>query len=388
MRVHLRLIDTTDGFASLRDRWDDVLACSRHDNPFLSHEWLMSWWEAYGGEHDRLHIVCCCRDSPDDVVGILPLYFQHTSGLVKPRTLRYLGQSQVGPGCIATREEEDVVFREFASGLFTTRCEWDVLTLQNVDSDSAFLASLLTLFGRKGRPVRHAVSGCPPIELPNSWDEFLSTLSRNGRRSARRLRLRLESAGRVEVESIMESADLHGALQDVARLFESSMRRKFGRPYVMSERHLQLLTAAAQRFLALGWLRLFFLEIDGQRVAYKYEIRHGDTMFALQTGFDTDWESFGVGEVASGYAIESAITEGCHFYDFGTGWAERKTRWGAEGIRPLSHISLYGQSAVASVVATRDVAARWSKHALKPLVPEAVRARRDQEISWRQLQSL
>ena len=385
--MYTRVVEATEGFAQLRGSWDDLLARSGVENPYLSHAWLLSWWEAYAGPSDRLNIVCCFQEGPDSLVGILPLRAWSTSGPLSRRALGYLGAAQVGPGCIADPEAAEAVFEEMASYLVSTRDDWDVLSLQNVDAGSVFLERLLAAFEGTASPVLTEISACPAVELPGTWEAYLRTLSHHGRAAVRRYRRYLDSLGTVEVEYVAGAEQLGDALQDVERLFQDSMRRKFGRPFDVSDRYVRLLTASSERLLAAGSLRLLFIKVDGERVAFVHQIRHGNAMFAFQTGFDTAWEASGVGMVAWGHAVEGAIAEGCRAYDFGTGRALYKERWGATGVRSLCDLSLYGRSPVARVAGVRESAMLRAKRILKPLVPASVRARRTREASWRDLQS-
>jgi CelD/BcsL family acetyltransferase involved in cellulose biosynthesis len=383
--MHVRTVETTEDFASLRDDWHGLLARSRQENPYLSHEWLMASWEAYAGAEDRLNILCCYRDETDALVGILPICSRPESGLLPSRRLGYFGHLPVGPGCIADPQAAEAVFDEIAAHLHSACNQWDVLSLQNVDSSSAFLARILAQFGRSGRPVVRETLVSPPIELAATWETFLGSVSHHQRSQVRRRRSRLESLGTVELEYVMAAKDLPGALRDAARMFEHSMRRKYGRPFEVSDRYDRLMASMSERFLALGWLRLLFLKVDGERVAFVYQLRHGSTMFAFKFGFDSAWTEQAVGMVALSYAIEGAIVEGCRSYVLG-GYGNLQARWGATGVRSVCDLTLYGRSAIASVIATRDATALRMMRSLKPLVPASVRARRALVISWRELQ--
>ena len=384
MAMHVRTVETTEDFASLRDDWHSLLARSGQDNPYLSHEWLMSSWEAYAGAQDRLNILCCYRDETDSLVGILPICFRPESGLLASRRLCYFGHLPVGPGCIADPRYAEAIFDAIAAHLYSTRSEWDVLSLRSIDSSSVFLERLLALFDRNGRPLVRETLVNSPLELAATWESFLGSVSRHQRSQVRRRRSRLDSLGTVELEYVVAAEDLPGALQDAARMFEHSMQRKFARPFEVSDRYDRLMASMSERFLALGWLRFLFLKVDGERVAFVYQLRHGSTMFAFKFGFDAAWAEQAVGMVALSYAIEGAIVEGCHSYVLG-GRGNLQERWGATGLSSLSDLTLYGRSAIASVIASRDATAYRMVRSLKPLVPASVRARIALELSWREL---
>ena len=41
-------VEDAPGFTALRAPWQDLLRDSVSDNPFLTWEWLHSWWAQYG----------------------------------------------------------------------------------------------------------------------------------------------------------------------------------------------------------------------------------------------------------------------------------------------------------------------------------------------------
>ncbi|OZB68733.1 GNAT family N-acetyltransferase, partial [Thiomonas sp. 13-64-67] len=67
--------------------------------------------------------------------------------------------------------------------------------------------------------------------------------------------------------------------------------------------------------LARGRLRLLELELGGRSVAMLYGYRLGDRFYYFQSGFDPGVAPLSPGELLLGYAIESAILEGCTTFD-------------------------------------------------------------------------
>jgi hypothetical protein len=64
-------------------------------------------------------------------------------------------------------------------------------------------------------------------------------------------------------------------------------------------------------------------------VAAQFGLRHRDTVFSLQEGFDPDYFSDSVGYVLRSQVLKSLIREGVRKYDFLGGTDESKMRWGA-----------------------------------------------------------
>ena len=48
-RCHLEIIDSAWGFSALRAEWNSLLRASASASPFLTWEWLHTWWQQLGG---------------------------------------------------------------------------------------------------------------------------------------------------------------------------------------------------------------------------------------------------------------------------------------------------------------------------------------------------
>ena len=73
--MKLERIDTTAAFDDLASEWNDLLARSITDVPFLRHEYLRAWWSSLGGGEwpsAELSIVSG-RDASNRLVGLAPL---------------------------------------------------------------------------------------------------------------------------------------------------------------------------------------------------------------------------------------------------------------------------------------------------------------------------
>ena len=90
------------------------------------------------------------------------------------------------------------------------------------------------------------------------------------------------------------------------------------------------------------------LELQGKVVAAQFGLRHGETVFSLQEGFDPDYAADSVGYVLRSQVLKRLIADGVRRYDFLGGTDESKMRWGAElrtynnihFASPLSHGSI------------------------------------------------
>src|SRR6476661_10923965 len=65
-----------------RERWNILLRANPASSIFQTPEWLASWWQSYGQNRNLFALVFA--DSTGAVVGIAPLYADHTRFWPRP----------------------------------------------------------------------------------------------------------------------------------------------------------------------------------------------------------------------------------------------------------------------------------------------------------------
>ena len=158
---------------------------------------------------------------------------------------------------------------------------------------------------------------CPYLALPESWDAYVSSLSRKRRYNMRRRADRIETDAGAPV-SYQLASDPVEIDQSLAALFELKTRSLPGRraaihfPRKFREDFHQ---NVARRFLELGWLRLYSLKIGEESVAVSYCLAFEGQFNFYQTGFDPAWAKYSLGAAVISHSIQAAIEEGAHTFD-------------------------------------------------------------------------
>ena len=88
----LRSIEAVDAAAGA---WDDLLERSRDPEIFLTHAWMRSWWEVFGGEGGRQPLVLLVHDGPQ-LIGLAPLQVRPVAGIgpARLKRLEFLGTGE------------------------------------------------------------------------------------------------------------------------------------------------------------------------------------------------------------------------------------------------------------------------------------------------------
>src|SRR5580658_10208990 len=75
MPLRVEAITDFDSFIRLKPAWDQLVEESRIGHPFLTHDWICSWWESFGA--GRTLTIVTVR-SGGELVGIAPLMISQT----------------------------------------------------------------------------------------------------------------------------------------------------------------------------------------------------------------------------------------------------------------------------------------------------------------------
>jgi CelD/BcsL family acetyltransferase involved in cellulose biosynthesis len=257
--------------ARLRPEWTPLAAAA--GNVFGTPEWASVWWQHWGGGR-RLSAIAC-RAPSGRLAGLVPLYEFARRPI---RILRFIGHGAgdvLGPVC-SMRDRQEVA-RAVRRALGERLGTGDLLLAERMDANEGWGPSLA------GRLVRHEPS--PVLRVGEmSWDDFLSTRSRNFREKLRRSERRLGTYGGYRIRLANDPDRLQRDLQTLIRLhnarWTASPSRAFaGRRHAF---HLEWASIA----LARGWLRLWLMELGQDAIAAWYGFR-----FAIPPGDLSPWAS-------------------------------------------------------------------------------------------------
>jgi CelD/BcsL family acetyltransferase involved in cellulose biosynthesis len=203
---------------------------------------------------------------------------------------------------------------------------WVAMRLDHVAEGAAGVERLCeACAGRGWRVERWPQGRCLYLDLPESWDAYLSGLSAHARHAIRRKERRLRREHDVTV--IEYGAErLEEGLQHLQRLHALRWSGAGGgsfREPVMQRLHHGMAATLAER----GELWLVTLDLDGTPAAAWYGFAHGDTVYHYQSGRDPRWERERVGTVLVGLMIRRAIERGYRRLDFLRGEEPYKTEW-------------------------------------------------------------
>jgi CelD/BcsL family acetyltransferase involved in cellulose biosynthesis len=313
--MRAEVVEQADALAALAPDWRRL--AERRGNVFVSPEWSEAWLGAFPSERP---FVLAVRDGDSRLRGVLPLMV--ASG--RPRTLHFAGAAlgdDFHPAA-ASGDERDVAAAAGAV-LRERRNEWSVIALENVTAGDVWTRRLAAGLSTLARPADAHLE----IALDGlSWDEYLAGRSSSFRKAVRReeralgaehdLRYRRTTS----VEELDEDLATFFALHDLrwAERRGSTLNSAPAREFVRRLAHAAL---------AAGWLRLWFLELDGRAVAAWLGWRVGDRYAHYQSGRDPGFRRHSPGFLLQARTVRDACEEGAAVYDLLAGAESYKRRF-------------------------------------------------------------
>ncbi len=325
-RAGVTRMTLSDALALGPTAWDAVLGRARVSSPFMRWAWHRAWADVAPAAELQASEVLVVHGADGTLHSLFPIRLSHARfrRVSTPALTWAIGDV----GCpdeldLAAAPEADVN----ALAAAVEELPWQVLILSNLAERATHAERLCTALEARGHVARRrSLWRCPQLDLPTSWDGYLTTLSSNRRQILRRkerslrrdrgLTLTDYGADRLDEgwahllalhEQRWDGAGEGGAFRDprsarLQRSFAGAMARK-------------------------NRLWLTTLDLEGQPAAAWYGFTSGDTVYFYQSGRDPRWERESVGLVLMGMMIQRAIERGYRAFNFLRGDDAYKQQW-------------------------------------------------------------
>jgi len=178
-----------------------------------------------------------------------------------------------------------------------------------------------------GSVIQHEESPVLHLEA-DDWESYLASRSRNFREQVGRRERKLAREHELSYRLTGDPARLD---DDLSTLFELHRARwSDARADAFAGKREAFHRDFAARALERGWLRLWFLELDGTPAAAWYGFRFAGADCFYQSGRDPKHESKSVGFVLMAHTIREAIGDGIREYRLLRGGEDYKARFSTE----------------------------------------------------------
>ena len=314
--------------------------------PFATCDWLVGWWLLFREDRrvlrDRL-FVHAVRDEQGTLVALAPLMLTErpAMGPLRTRSITFLGVDKNITelrGMICAPEHEGPATRALLQHLTSVDHTWDWFAWDGVrqSGEAHQLLSATTNFSWRRDTADYVLA------LPDTWEQFRATRSRNVKESLRKCYNSLARDRKVfDFRVVSEASELSGALESFFRLHTLRSRApkmSDHADYFTHESARGLLRALAASPERAPGLRAFELRIGDELVASRLGFLLGDELYLYFSGFDPDWAGYSVMTTTVAEAIKWAIERKLRVVNLSCGTDVSKTRWGPDVVTTCSGI--------------------------------------------------
>ncbi|MFH1134709.1 MAG: GNAT family N-acetyltransferase [Pseudomonadota bacterium] len=331
--LNTRMITDRGTFAAMESAWNNLLAASESDSPFLTHQWLSAWLDIYGGAVPLRVLVA---EDLAGLAGAVPFYLDRRRSLGVPvEVLRFLGDRDCGADFlnIILRPDREAETAAALAGRLVQEPSWRVLSLDHVDSRSR---SFRLFLDELGQYLDHLEATpretCPYLRLPETFESFMDIPDRTFKRIIAKDEVRYAKKHTLRLLENIQSEEIEPLLE---RLFETHVERFGLRGGTLGDpRRQEFYRRIARAFHEKGWLNLAALEIDGSIEAVDFDLVYGRALYILQGGITSRGLAVKAGNIMalrtlrglSGAIGELHYLRGDELY---------KYQWGCESIMTL-----------------------------------------------------
>jgi CelD/BcsL family acetyltransferase involved in cellulose biosynthesis len=320
-RMPIEVLTEIEQLAAREPQWRELWLRSADATPFQSPMWLLPWWRTFGmGE---LHAIAGFEG--DVMTSLAPLMV--------------LREDDESLGMVAGSGNSDYVdILGSADSMFARLAEIDcqMWDLQQLRPSSPLLTT----------PLPHGWSDsvseqdlCPVLPIDGAGAELENLVSTHFRKKLRYYRRSLERLGSVRVESA-NAANIDVLMTALFELHAARWKSRGLPGMLAADVDQEFHRAASRAMLQHGALRLYATYLEDRIVAVFYGFGSHGTVYYYLSGFDPELEKLSIGTVTVAHAIEQAVRDGAHTFDFLRGAEQYKYTWGAKD-RPNSRRQVF-----------------------------------------------
>jgi len=317
-------IVTSESFDSLTSYWLDSRDSSIWDCIFVLPPWLQVWWHDFGSDAE-LYLGAFRKGGT--IAGVAPLLLRGTeASFIGSADLCDYLDFVIVPG-----KEVDFfnILLDDLQGRGIRR-----LNLSPLRPNSSVLTYLVGIARNRNYDVFRKVEDVSlELDLPPTWQGYLSTLTQKQRHEVNRKLRRLGEVGEVNYRVVEDSNSLLDSMDLFLRLFRESREDK---AIFLTSRIESFFRSLVKATARSGLLRFGILELNASPVAVVMYFDYNNSVFLYNNGYASEYSSLSVGLISKVLCLKDSVERGRGKFDFLKGAEEYKYRLGGK------EITLYG----------------------------------------------
>lgn len=332
--LSLQIEKSFENISDIQEEWDELVN-KAGGSVYLSYDWCRVWWEYYGnGSTLRIFLF----RNGDSLVGIVPICIERVwLGPIWLKIARIIGSNL--PPKISDppidKTSIDSVYELLLAKLFgEDGC--DVVSFGPLSGTNGHAEVLREVTFKQKNDISIVRDSTKMVHtmfyLPESYEEYLKSLSKSERTLCNRKMKKLENSYDIKIDVVSDSEHISEEFKKFEHMHGLQWQSEgkpghFGAWPKAGEFNFALVKAQAER----GRMRMIRLTTDGRVLLYQYVFALGDSYYwrlpSREIGPEVDQLSLGL--VGMLVMIKTAIKEGIKCIEGGIGHYEYKIKLGA-----------------------------------------------------------
>ena len=294
-------LELHDRIEPLAREWDELVERAGAA-PFARPGWFRAWWSAFGS--GRLQIVALRRGS--ELAAVLPL--ERRASLLRSLTNWHTPELEVPALDASARERllRDLILQTRTPVLLgmLTRGRDEAQVVETAAADAGM------------RVLARTIERSPYVRLDGDWETYAQALPRRRRSELRRRERRLAEEGELAFEVRDGDDRLDALLAEGFAVEPSGWKADAGTAIVSRPETATFYSEVARWAADRGQLRLAFLRLDGEPLAFHLTIEDGRSAYQLKGGYQPRFKPYAPGTLLIGRMLEWAFARRLHSYEF------------------------------------------------------------------------
>jgi len=326
--IEINEIEDLRAYASF---WNRLHAKTPQATFFQTLPWLETYWKFFG-HGKKLRVLLVQVDC--QIKGILPLVEQTERTKAGPVRILTYPLDGWGPFYGPVGSDQAATLYAAMQYLQATPRSWDLIDLRYVDPivDRGRIFNTMRCHGMSPNVLPWNPSYA--IQLPDNFEEFISTRSSKFRATIRRTLRKAEEAGVISARyrptpCPTDNAEPNFALYDecvllARRTWQACSTTGTTLSHPEAADYFRECFVQASR---LGMIDIMTLKHEDRMIAFSYNFHHQGNLLGLRMGYERDSKQLTPGTVMMSHQIRDSIQRGDQLIDLGPEHLEIKSRW-------------------------------------------------------------
>jgi len=302
--MRLEVISDTIRFHDLRDEWDRLLSTMSSPTLPLTHEWIYTWWQAFGS-NKQLTILCVYNG--EKLVAIGPFLQEKARYRGIPVTIQKLMANGHSPYCdLIIDGGLSVIQKGEIVDSMIQNSPADIIQFTKIPGDSFVLDYLknksvtyIYHFGYKPDLIT------PVIRIQGNWDKFIRAKSRKFRKNLNNKLNKFNKLSDYTIDCIQIPDNSHPYLSEIVDISQRSWKRQINNDLGSNSTGREFLLRLAAVFGPKEMLKIWILHNGKKPVAFEYHLQYRGIVYPIRADFDEEYRSIAPGSILEYTALKA-----------------------------------------------------------------------------------